>query len=203
MHFLLRNGWVYVDTHESLAVLQGLNESTIFRMYYWWMNECCDEASGHKYAGNSEIRYGYDTISQSVCYLGFGGLGVWRERVWMARAFECWMCELQRWIDDFDDGRHASSRRGCCHGRLGAAGTNGRGRRCLQRCRWARRAASSAAGGKFFLNLQTFESIFDPASIILCPLCLHYDFKFLWLCFFLIFVNGVAMKVAVSPSRNA
>jgi hypothetical protein len=32
--------------------------------------------------------------------------------------------------------------------------------------------------------------------------CLHYGFKFPWLCFFLIFVNGVAMKECLSAGHS-
>lgn len=44
---------------------------------------------------------------------------------------------------------------------------------CLTSSRWQ----------VFFLNLQTFESIFWSCFYFIMPPCLHYDFEFLWLFF--------------------
>ena len=132
----------------------------------------------------------YDTISRSVCYLGFSGFWGFGGRGFEWRGHlnvECASCSDASMISMTGDMPP--------HDEAAAMVALEQPEQTAAVAVVASNAAAELVElphqqqvASFSLNLQTFESVFHPASIILClppptPPCLHYGFKFLWLCF--------------------
>lgn len=167
-----------------------------------WMNSAM-KAPGRKYSGNPEIRYKYDTISRSVCYLGFGGLegegsngaGVWMLNVRVAAMYRWFRwratCLLTTRLLLWSPWSSRNKRpRSPLPLTLPLSLSS-----CLSSSRWQ-------VFPQFADIRINFSSCFYYIMRPPPTPCLHYGFKFPWLCFFLIFVNGVAMKECLSAGHS-
>lgn len=152
----------------------------------------------------------YDTISRSVCYLGFSGFWGFGGRGFEWRGHlnvECASCSDASMISMTGDMPP--------HDEAAAMVALEQPEQTAAVAVVASNAAAELVElphqqqvASFSLNLQTFESVFHPASIILClppppppHVCITVS-SFSGFVFFLIFVNGVAMKECLSAGHS-